>query len=192
MHTYRIVRQAWGLLALGILGFTSTAWAQVDIMPDREAFLGAPVVVWGNTTLAGGTPYTIDFGDGTPVVNGVVSASSQSYISTTHTYTTTDPAGYTATLTVGGSSASATIHVVDGAALTRSNWRTSRSTTRSRTVCATSITPSTAARRGTTPAGTWHRGLAMGHSHRWRRSRSRITATRSTAATFIHRWSRAA
>ena len=71
---HRIVQRVVGLLALASLGLVSTAWAQVAVMPDRDALKGAQIVVWGNTTLAGGTAFTFDFGDGTPVVNGVSSS----------------------------------------------------------------------------------------------------------------------
>ena len=70
------------------LAIASTAWAQVAVMPDRNALIGTQIVVWGNTTLPGGTSFTFDFGDGSPTVGGVVNAASQSYIATTHTNTT--------------------------------------------------------------------------------------------------------
>lgn len=117
--TASVARLLVGLLALASIGLASTAWAQVAMMPDRDALKGSQLVVWGNTTLPGGTAYSIDFGDGTPVLNGTVNVSSQSYIATTHTYTTALPSeAFTATLTVGASSASATVTVIDGVPLT--------------------------------------------------------------------------
>jgi hypothetical protein len=86
-------------------------------MPDREAFMGSAVVVWGNPTLAGGTAYTLDYGDGNSVA-GAVNANSQSYIAHTHTYTAAGT--YTATLTIGASSASVDIAVVDATTLSTS------------------------------------------------------------------------
>ena len=72
----RFVQQVVGLLALASLGIVSTASAQVAVMPDRDALKGTQIVVWGNTTMPGGTVYSFDFGDGTPMVGGVVSAAS--------------------------------------------------------------------------------------------------------------------
>ena len=89
-------------------------------MPDRDALKGLQIVVWGNTTEVAG-PVTISFGDGTPDETPAFNINSQSYIATTHTYTTAlVEEDFTFTLTVGGSSASATITVIDGAALTAS------------------------------------------------------------------------
>ncbi len=55
----------------------SVASAQTKIMPDRDAMAGEPVVIWGNTTEAGGSSIVIDFGDSTPDFSGTVSAGSQ-------------------------------------------------------------------------------------------------------------------
>ncbi len=113
---HRLMQRVLGLFAVLSLGLASTVFAQVNMMPDREAFMGTSVVVWGNTIMAGGAAYSFDFGDGSPAVNGAVNAGSQSWIATNHTYTATG--SYTATLTVNGSSASAIIQVIDATALT--------------------------------------------------------------------------
>jgi hypothetical protein len=78
-------------------------WASDRIMPDRDALNGVAVVIWGTTTEADGTAYSLDFGDGSPALAGVVNGASQSYIAATHTYTTALQAEeFTATLTIGG------------------------------------------------------------------------------------------
>jgi len=112
------IQRVVGLLALASLGFVSTAWGQANLMPDREAFMGTPVVVWGNTTVAGGTAYSIDFGDGSPTFAGAVNVNSQSWIATTHTYTATG--SYTVTFTANGFSTTGTISVIDATTLSAS------------------------------------------------------------------------
>ena len=115
----RCKRIAAGLLALVSLGLVSAAWAQVAVMPDRGAFDGTSIVVWGNTTLPGGTAYEFDFGDGSPVVTGSVNAASQSYIATTHAFTTAlAQEDFTVTFTVGTDTATAVVRVYDPTALT--------------------------------------------------------------------------
>ena len=108
-------RGAVGLLALCFLGMAGTASAAVDIMPDRDAIVNTPVVVWGNSDETTGTA-TISFGDGSPDVMPVFNVNTQSYIATTHTYTA---AGiYTASLTVNGITETVEITVFDPATLT--------------------------------------------------------------------------
>ena len=107
-------------LALLATGGVNTVSAATQIMPDRDALSGVPVVVWGNTAELAG-PVTISFGDGSPDAVPAFNSNSQSYIATTHTYTTTFPSQtFTATLTVGASSATVDITVIDAFALTPS------------------------------------------------------------------------
>src|SRR5688572_142208 len=77
-----------GVVLTIVLGATvqpvSTAPGDVVVMNDRDALMGSPLVVWGNTRHPNGTPYTIDFGDASPDEVGVVS--DRSYIATNHTY----------------------------------------------------------------------------------------------------------
>lgn len=107
---------AFGCALLMVLTFgvvQAFASANVLLMPDRDAFKGATVVVWGNTLKANGTPFDLDFGDGSAHVVGNVT--DQSYIAATHVY---NVAGVqTVTLTVGGESETAKVTVWDPAAL---------------------------------------------------------------------------
>jgi len=62
---------------------------------------GETAVVWGNTTFPNGSAFTIDFGDGSPVLNGTVM--DRSYVFTTHVYTAAvNQTVYTASFTVNG------------------------------------------------------------------------------------------
>ncbi len=116
--------RAVGLALLTLLAFLGmrAAWAVTQMMPDRDLLSGTQVVVWGNTMLPIGTPYTLDFGDGSPVV-GPNPVADQSYIAHTHTYSSgaLPSQNFTATLTVdpGGANevATATIQVINPAFL---------------------------------------------------------------------------
>ncbi len=90
-------------LTLGV----TVASATTLIMPNREARMGTPVVVWGNTTQANGTADSIDCGNGTVTPGPTVT--DQSYISGTCTYAATGT--FNATLTVGAEVATAVITV---------------------------------------------------------------------------------
>ena len=94
-----------------------TGLAATTMMPDRDAVVTTPVVVWGNTTEVAG-PVTISFGDGTPDSTPAFNINSQSYIATTHAYAATGI--YTVTLTVNGVSDTAEVTVFDPAALSAS------------------------------------------------------------------------
>jgi len=99
------------MMTAGIVAITAAAAsADTRIMPARQALVGTSIVVWGNTTLANGTAYTLDCGNGTSTVSTV---SDRSYIQRSCTYGSAN--SFTATLTVGAESASTTIAVVDGA-----------------------------------------------------------------------------
>src|SRR5437764_13024776 len=49
----------------------TTAGADTRIMPTRQALKGVNVVLWGNTSQANGTPYTLDCGNGTTTTGTV-------------------------------------------------------------------------------------------------------------------------
>lgn len=117
-----------GILAglLVLVGMSrAMATENVLVMPDRDALVGAAIVVWGNTKFANDTSmFEIDFGDATAVESGMVT--DRSYIATTHTYT--DAGVFTVTLTVtpdGGAAESetATVEVFDPANLSGSEHR---------------------------------------------------------------------
>ena len=62
----------------------SIASAETLLMPERDFRRSVSEVVWGVTTQANGTAFTINFGDGTaPVAGNVVD---RSYIAFNHTY----------------------------------------------------------------------------------------------------------
>ena len=106
----------FGLCLTVVLEFTlgvAAASATTLIMPNREALMGTPVVVWGNTTQANGTAYSIDCGNGTVTPGPTVT--DQSYISGTCTYAA--PGTFNAKLTVGAEVATAVITVGDPATL---------------------------------------------------------------------------
>ena len=104
-------------LALGVNASSAWATANVRMMPDTDGsqdrggvVSGDTLVVWGNTDFANGSAFTIDFGDGSPVLNGFVG--DKSYIATTHVYTAVlNATDYTASLTVGGETETATVRV---------------------------------------------------------------------------------
>ena len=108
-------------LMLGVAA--STVSAETLLMPKRD-FQKAPTaeVVWGITTLANGTPYTLDYGDGSPLQVGVVA--DRSYIAFNHAFLCgvaqcTD----TITLTVGGETATTQVNVFDQGSISASNLR---------------------------------------------------------------------
>lgn len=113
----RLVLMAAGVVAMA----AATASADTRIMPTRQAFKGTGIIVWGNTTQPNGTAFTLDCGNGTTVNSNVVD---QSYIQTTCTYGSAN--SFTATLTVGGESASTTIAVIDPATASQVDQRAAR------------------------------------------------------------------
>lgn len=105
-------------LAFAAMTMASSAAATTLMMPDRDALKGpgpgTDVVVWGNTTLAAGTPFTLDCGNGTPVVNGNVVT--PYYIATVCNYPTSGV--FTAKLNVTGDpQATSFVSVFDAALL---------------------------------------------------------------------------
>jgi hypothetical protein len=112
----------FGGIAAAILALAATtASADTRIMPTRQALKGVDVVVWGNTTLANGTNYTLDCGNGVSTVSTVAD---QSYIQRTCNYPIA--AGYTVKLTVGAEVATASMAVVDPAAATPIDLRNAK------------------------------------------------------------------
>jgi len=108
-NVQRLILMATGLVAIA----ATSASADTRIMPTRQALKGVNVVVWGNTTLANGTAYTLDCGNG---VMSTGTVADRSYIQRTCNYATA--ASFTATLTVGAEVATTTIGVVDGTVAT--------------------------------------------------------------------------
>ncbi len=113
----RLAALAAGIVALA----AATASADTRIMPTRQALKGVDVVVWGNTTLANGTAYSLDCGNGAVTNSTVVD---QSYIQRTCNYGAA--ATFTATLTVGAEVATTKIAVVDPAAATAFDLRNTK------------------------------------------------------------------
>lgn len=111
------LRSVGYLGAMALLGVGSVS-AETLMMPNRDTLTGTNTVVWGVSTLANGTAYTIDFGDGT-IANGVVA--DRSYIAFNHTYALANT--YTATLTVGAETATVAIRAYAAADLTPENLR---------------------------------------------------------------------
>jgi len=112
-RAFRLVAGAALLLAVSV----STASAETLMMPDRDTRMGTDTVVWGVTTLANGTAYTLTCGgDGVPVGAPPATVADQSYIPQVCTYPTQGLK--TATLTVDAESNTVDIQVFDAAALT--------------------------------------------------------------------------
>jgi len=126
----RVALRFWTVALIGlcltvVLEFTlgvAVASATTLIMPNRQALMGTPVVVWGNTTQANGTAESIDCGNATVIPGPTVV--DQSYISATCTYAATGT--FNATLTVGAEVATAVITVSDPAALSAFDLRAVR------------------------------------------------------------------
>jgi hypothetical protein len=111
-----------GLCLTVVLEFTlgvAAASATTLIMPDRDALKGVDVVVWGNTSQANGTAYSLDCGDGTAPTAGTVA--DQSYISRTCNYANVGT--FPAKLTVGAEVATAQVAVRDSALLSAFDLR---------------------------------------------------------------------
>jgi PKD repeat protein len=124
-----LLRRAVGLLrgaiqnmALALVALAATvsaASADTLLMPKRDFLMGASEVVWGVTTQANGTAFTLDYGDGSALQAGNVV--DRSYIAFNHTYAL--PGTYTVTLTVGAEVATTTVRVFNGAVLTAADLR---------------------------------------------------------------------
>ena len=99
----------------------ATASADTRIMPLRQALVGTSVVVWGNTSQANGTAFTLDCGNGDSTTGTVAD---RSYITKSCTYASANT--FTATLTVGAESATAAIAVVDPGTATAFDLRNTK------------------------------------------------------------------
>lgn len=97
----------------------TTASAETLLMPKRDFLMGASEVVWGVTTLANGTPFTLDYGDGSADTVGNVT--DRSYIAFNHTYAISGT--FTVTLTVGAEVATVVVNVYNGALLSAFDLR---------------------------------------------------------------------
>jgi hypothetical protein len=90
-------------------------------MPDRDTRMGTDTVVWGVTTQANGTAYTLDCGDNAGVQNVAGNVADRSYITLVCNYP--NPGLKTATLTVGAESDTVDIQVFDPATITEEENR---------------------------------------------------------------------
>ncbi len=102
-----------GLAALVLAAAATSVSADTLMMPKRDARMGVSVVVWGVTTQANGSAFTLDYGDGSTPTSGNVA--DRSYIAFNHTYATQGT--FTATLTVGAESATVQVQVFNQALL---------------------------------------------------------------------------
>jgi len=121
------MNSAWNLLSVRaarsiagaalLIAFTaSTATAETLMMPERDTRMGTDTVVWGVTTQANGTAYTLDCGDDAGTQNVAGNVADRSYITLVCNYPN---AGLkTATLTVGAESDTVEIQVFDPATIT--------------------------------------------------------------------------
>jgi len=114
-----------GLCLAVVLEFTlgvAVASATTLIMPDRGALKAVDVVVWGNTSQANGTAYSLDCGDGGAPIAGTVA--DQSYITRTCNYASAGT--FAAKLMVGVELATAQVTVSDPVALSAFDLRATR------------------------------------------------------------------
>src|SRR5688572_30757151 len=105
--------------ALVLTAGVTPALAATRAMPDRQALQGQAVILWGNTTQANGTAFTLDCGNGTTNAGNVTD---QSYISRSCTYAAVGT--FTASLTVGAETATVDIAVTNPVAGTESHRNT--------------------------------------------------------------------
>jgi hypothetical protein len=116
---FRHLIKSTTLAMAAIVATMSVASAETLLMPERDLLKGTSEVVWGISTLANGTAYTIDFGDGSAVVAGNVV--DRSYIAFNHTYALAGT--FTVTLTVGAEVATTKVRVYDPAVLSAAELR---------------------------------------------------------------------
>ena len=97
------------ITALLLSAFAPVATAETLMMPDRDMLMGTSEVVWGITTLANGSTFSIDFGDGSAPATGTVT--DRSFIAVNHTYAASGT--FTGKLTVvnGGTTENATVQL---------------------------------------------------------------------------------
>ncbi|MEP7183377.1 MAG: hypothetical protein ABI886_14435 [Betaproteobacteria bacterium] len=112
-----VTNVAFALVAL--MATASAASAETLLMPDRDYLMGTSEVVWGITTQANGTAFTLNYGDASPNTVGIVA--DRSYIAFNHTYT--GPGPFTVTLTVGAEVATTHVRVFNAAVLSAADLR---------------------------------------------------------------------
>jgi hypothetical protein len=102
-----------------VAGTASVAEATTLLEPTRSYLAGTSEVVWGVTTQANGTAFTLNYGDGSPATAGTVI--DRSYIAYNHTYAAGGT--YTVTLTVGAEVATTNVAVYVASALSATDLR---------------------------------------------------------------------
>lgn len=114
----RVVKKA-ALAMIAIAATASVAHADTLLMPARDYLMGTSEVVWGISTLANGTAFTLDYGDLSPATTGTVA--DRSFIAFNHTYAISGT--FTVTLTVGAETATVPVQVFNGALLSAADLR---------------------------------------------------------------------
>ncbi len=107
-----------GLFAFVFSLLATAVSAETLLMPKRDGLAGTPIIVWGTTTLANGTAFTLDFGDASST-SGTVG--DRSYINFSHNYAAAG--NYDVTLTVGAESATVKVQIFNPAAVTADQLR---------------------------------------------------------------------
>ena len=91
------------LTALCIGATASAASAETLLMPPRPFLAGTGEIVWGLTTMAVGTPFVLDYGDGSQTTGTITNATQRAYLAFNHNYPLANT--YTVTLCVGAGAA---------------------------------------------------------------------------------------
>ena len=113
-----------GLALACLLAFAPSASAETLLMPERDFLSGTSEVVWGVTTQANGTAFTIDYGDGSTSAGadcGADTVADRSYIACNHTYAVAGT--FTVKLTVGAEEATVLVRVFNPAVLSAFDLR---------------------------------------------------------------------
>lgn len=114
---WAVLRSSLALACL--LAGAPSASAETLLMPERDFLASTSEVVWGVTTQANGTAFTIDYGDGSTSAGadcGADTVADRSYIACNHTYAFAGT--FTVKLTVGAEEATVLVRVFNAAALT--------------------------------------------------------------------------
>jgi len=114
----KVIKKA-SLAMVAIAATASVAHAETLLMPARDYLMGTPEVVWGISTLANGTAFTLSYGDGSANTTGTVA--DRSFIAFNHTYAVSGT--FTVTLTVGAETATVPVQVFNGALLSAADLR---------------------------------------------------------------------
>lgn len=107
------------LVTVAMAATATVASADTLLMPQRDFLMGTSEVVWGVSTQANGTAFTISYGDGSANTSGTVA--DRSYIAFNHTFATSGT--FTVTLTVGAEVATTAVRVFNGALLPAADLR---------------------------------------------------------------------